>query len=293
MTRRFAAVVGYVVLVGLGAGACSAIVDTSGLTGGGDGPGAADGGDDGGGAGDGAAILDGASPGEDGAAPLVDAGPCDEVDATPRTFCDQYSADWGYVYCRDFDDAEPVAFGWDKTTATGGATVVFDRCRRTSTPASLRSRLEGNTAACSSAVAEKTVAVGASFRVAFSVRLRNVSAPAGYFGLRLGGAGCNLSLSGDGTLGAVLEQSGTTAAHPLNLRFPLPDVWTRVWVDVDRTNRTMNVQFDKKASTSAPIPLGAACATTGAVTIELGLQCASPGSEPAEVLFDDVVVTGG
>lgn len=289
MTRRLAAVVGYVVLVGLGAAACSALVDTSRLTGGGEG---APAGEDGGGVGtsDGGSVTEG---GDGGTAQPVDAGPCDEVDATVRTFCQQYSADWGYAYCRDFDDQEPIAFGWDKTTATtSGASVVLDECRRTSLPASLRSRLDPNMPACSTAVAEKTVAVGASFRVAVSVRLRSATPAAGYLGLRLG-AGCHLELSGDGASGSVVEQSGTTIAHPLNLRFPLPDVWTRVWVDINRTNNTMDVQLDRKATTSAPVPLGAACATTGNVTIELGLQCVSPGGSPQEVLFDDLVVTGG
>jgi hypothetical protein len=291
VTRRLAAVVGYVVLVGLGAAACSALVDTSGLTSGGEG--ASGGSEDGGvGTSDAAAIDGGGDGGEGGVAVPVDAGPCDEVDATARTFCQQYSADWGYAYCRDFDDQEPIAFGWDKMTAAGGASVVLDECRRTSLPASLRSRLEANMPACSTAVAEKTVAVGASFRVAVSVRLRSVTSAAGYLGLRLG-AGCHLELSGDGAAGSVIEQSGTTVAHPLNLRFPLPDAWTRVWLDIDRTNNTMNVQLDRKATTSAPVPLGAGCATTGDVTIELGLQCVSPGSAPQEVLFDDLVVTGG
>lgn len=222
-----------------------------------------------------------------------DAGACDEVATKPRTYCQQYAADWGYAYCRDFDDPDPITFGWDTTTTKGGS-FSLDACHRTSLPASLRSRIDGTTAACASAMVAKTVTVGSSFRAAFSGRLRQVSSKVNYFGLRVGGAGCHLVLSGDGASASVLEEgSGPPVAHPLNLRFPLPDVWTRVAIDIDRTSGMMNVQLDGKPAITAPVPLGAACVSAGAVTLEIGLQCVDASSSPAEVTFDDVLVTGG
>lgn len=280
---------GLATLFGLGASACTALLDTSDLTGGVVAQPQVDG-----------SLVDGgeADAGRDAVTPVpeaapVDSGPCDDVEATPRTFCAQYNADWGYVYCRDFDESDPIAFGWDKTTVTTSSSIVRDDCRRMSAPAALRSRVEANAPACSSAAVKKTVNVGPVFRVAFAVRLRQVAPNTSWFALRLGGAGCSLFLEGDGTSANVREESAVSVDHPVNLRFPLPDVWTRVWVDVDRPNRTVKVLFDKQDAMSAPAVLDPACAAAGVVAIEMGLQCTPGGAAGAEVLFDSVVVTGG
>jgi hypothetical protein len=140
----------------------------------------------------------------------------------------------------------------------------------------------------------KTVTVGPSFRAAFSARLRQVSSKVNYFGLRVGGAACHLVLSGDGASASILEEgSGAPVAHALNLRFPLPDAWTRVAIDIDRPGGTMNVHLDGKPAMTAPVPLGTACVSAGPVIVEIGLQCVDASSSPAEVAFDDVLVTGG
>jgi hypothetical protein len=65
-----------------------------------------------------------------------------------------------------------------------------------------------------------------------------------------------------------------------------------VWIDIDRPNRTLKVVLDGQNAMSSPALLDPACATTGDVAIDMGLQCASGGSAGAEVLFDSVVVTG-
>lgn len=276
--------------VGAGLSACMALVDTSDLTGGaaeplstpeagqpGDAPPSTSPKDAG--ATDGATVVE------------IPGAPCDDIAPGARTFCKQREYDWGYKYCRDFDDDLPIAFGWESTTVGPEGSIGRDECHRASAPAALRSRIEAHAASCSSAAVAQKVQVGSSFQIQFSLRIRHASPDASWFTIRLGGAGCDLVFSGDGSFATVREESGSEPVdHPLHLRFPLPDAWTRVWVNVDRAARTLDVQLDRKSTMSTPAKLGPACQTTGEITIELGLQCASPGETPNAVLFDSVVV---
>lgn len=287
---------GFVVSAVAGLSACIALVDTSGLSGGpgeppaSPEPGAPDDPPTNPPPADGSPAED-ASPADSTIAGDLPDAPCDDVDPGARTFCSQYNYDWGYTYCRDFDDDSPILFGWEGRKLDTGGSIARDECHRHSAPGALRSRIEANAASCSNAVVSQTIGVRSSFRVAFSVRLRHVSPDASWFTVRLGGDGCDLVFSGDGSSAKVREESGTTVDHPLQLRFPLPDTWTRVWVDVDRTKQTLDVQLDRNPTMSTPAKLGPQCQTTGEITIDFGLQCASPGGMPDAVLYDSVVIT--
>jgi len=240
-------------------------------------------------AGSGCSLLTDLSPLE----PPTDGGTT--TDTKPQRYCAKLSADWGYDYCRDFDDGESILFEWDTTKIDPGGSITLDG-NSYSAPGAFLSRIEPSSAACANARVERKVekALAQKVRVSFRLRLGgDVDYAGDYLTLRLGdGASpCDLVLSAAAGSGKITEQSGAAIEHPFALRWPTQRTWTLVELVVDRTARTLQLSVDGKAVYSDPRALGAACGASSSVVVAPGIACHETTPTAAEVRLDNLVVT--
>ena len=250
-------------------------------------------------------VAEDSSPDADSA---VEDAPDEDADAGPQmTFCEQLAHDWGYTYCRDFDDGQPILFGWDSRTTDPNTTLLLDPVEFYSTPNSFLARVESSAAECSNVHTESIIQGDFNqVDVAFRLRLGASDQDAGasvnpqyagrYFAVRLlsaNGATCDLAFHAESSNGKVIEESGESHDHPLELVFPLQQEWTHVRLTADRTAGTFQVKINSVEAFASPRALQAACGGSGGVAITPGIACAdsSPGAQ--EVRIDNIVVNAG
>lgn len=227
-----------------------------------------------------------------------EAGPDDAGEAGPtKTFCEQLASNWGYTYCRDFDDAEPFEFNWDNRVIEPGGELLRDTNAFSLPACFLANMAPPDAGTCVNAYAAKNVA-GASDHSSLVFRLRmgsmdEVTAFAGSFmSLRYTGGTepCSLVMYGDGQSGLVLEDTATPTSHPFTVRFPLQYEWTKVELSVDRIGRTFDVLLDGQSAFSAPQSLSADCSVEGSVFVVPGVVCSSElPAASGEVRIDNIV----
>ena len=168
------------------------------------------------------------------------------ADAAPevvRTFCQQLGSDWGYNYCRDFDDDEPFEFGWDRRVAEAGALVQSDTLAF-SEPAAFLARVpvaEGDNPCVRGFSESKGTGNDDFMQLNFQMRMGSSDSQTPFAGAFMtlratdenGAQRCSFTIYGDGTAGGVLQSSGSSLDHPFTVRFPLEYEWTKVVLNVD------------------------------------------------------------
>lgn len=223
------------------------------------------------------------------------------ADAEPevlRTYCEQLGHDWGFNYCRDFDDDEPFEFGWDTRVLEPGALVQSDNSAY-SDPASFLAKVPaGEAEACVSAYSEsKGVGASDAMRLTFQMRMGSMDSITPFRGAFMslratdttGDQRCAFTIYGDGTAGGVLQSSLAPTTHPFTVRFPLEYEWTEVRLDVDYETKTFDVSLNGSTAFSARQPLAADCDFDGNFVVSPGIHCdeALPVAS-GEVRLDDI-----
>jgi hypothetical protein len=121
-----------------------------------------------------------------------------------------------------------------------------------------------------------------------------------YFTIELKGssAPCRLIFDGRSGEGTVHQQGAELDRFDSLERFPVPQAWSHVEVDIDRGASSYSVVVDGAPAFQWPDggsrsqPLGATCLPgNDAVDIYPGMHCLALSNEPREVHLDNLLVT--
>jgi len=213
-----------------------------------------------------------------------------DADATLR-FCQAFTG----VFCDDFDK-KPIDQMWNTLAASAGGTIALDSAMPNSPPNALVVAAAQDAAF---AYVSKTIAgaVGNVHHIGFAIRLAERDDTAGLFTLKHSGPGkpvLRWSVGGGAPKHSYVEENGLPADAGTSIvhsspRVPPANVWMRVAIDVDFTNRTFEMRWDGESIMSFTfdphVELDAP-----SLSILLGVVYVSaPTGGVWRVLYDDVL----
>ena len=251
------------------------------------------------GANDGAVLPD-ASPSADvalGDAPSTEAAG-DAGDAGP--WCASQAA--GARFCADFDNQDPIGFGFTELIAEQGGQVVRDDSLSVSAPSSALAQIPDDAGGCAYAELLETFPTAGAIHLGFSIRMGDITTtlPEEEIVTRLefsgtdGGAPCFVQLSehpsGASLLASTVGADAGTVLDQGLTRYATPGVWARYQIDIVPAPEgpTISAQLDgKEAFAATPLPK---CAMGGTTSARVGLYCQhGPAKELRldNIVFDD------
>jgi hypothetical protein len=227
------------------------------------------------------------------------------VEAGPGAppFCVGARAAGPVAFCRDFDDGDPAAFGWTRTSVTVDAGFEVVAGDSVSPPAALAVRLDPGGPACGYV---RGIVELPSFdpqvRVGFDVRVGDDASSANvrYFAVTLESSqDCTLIFTA-GATASVNEQHSYDAGtyvndHHVMTRYPERGVWTRLELAIDRAKGTLELDVDGSPAFATPQTLSSACRATAPrdVVVAAGVHCEQAQAQPIVVRYDNILVRRG
>jgi hypothetical protein len=217
-------------------------------------------------------------------------------------FCEKATASQGsrLLWCRDFDDGQPLTPDVQLGIDAQNATCVIDSGDSVSSPASLRSRIEKGAPSCTYARVIKLIQnAPKQVRIGFDVRIGGPGTldteGATYFFIGFGPAEvpCSIIFAASSTQAFAFQQLVNSGETYFDLATaPTPGTWARVEVELDQSasnspafSMTVNGKPALARTTLAP-----AC-TAEVLNLQTGIFCDSAPNAPREVRYDNLLVT--